>query len=248
MLRALRAEVLKLKRSRIPLWTALAVCVMPLLSVMVAKLTDGELAHTTYEAFMLAGPEMLASATAVLLFGLCAAYLFTREHEEGTLRNALTLPLRREWLVAAKMIVLAVWVALLTLLSVAVQAAYAAFLGLDGFAWAHVALATTRSLEVALVVYMTLPVVVLLAILGKGYLPPMLFSAVALSAGITFAVVGWERWFPWSMPMVFSGMTFAAKHGPNGQLGAGSWAVLAAMFAVGLAVVMFYVDRADNVQ
>lgn len=249
MLRALKAEVLKLKRSRMPMWTALAVCLYPLLAVFTAKLTDGELAHTTWDQFMRAGPEMIASAWGVMLFGLVTAYLFVREFDDGTAKYILTLPLRREYFVVAKLGVLAAWVLGLTVLSVAVQAGYAAFLGLTGFAWEHIGTGLTRSLLVSLVIYLSLPVVAWLAMLGKGYMPPMLFSALTAAAGLMMAFAGWARWFPWSMPMVFTGMTFA----PPGTitetaLGIASWAIVLGLFAVGLAAVFWYVDRVDNAQ
>lgn len=248
MLRSLRAEMLKLKRARTPVWTALAVCLFPLLPVFTAKLVDGELAHATWEQFMRAGPEMIASAWGLMLFGLATAYLFGREFDDGTAKYMLTLPLRREYFVVSKMAVLAGWVVGLTLLSVAVQAGYAALLGLTGFSWEHIAAGLTQSLKVSLMIYLTLPVVALLAMLGKGYLPPMLFSALMMAAGMMLATVGWERWFPWSMPIVFAGMTFGPRDAATGQLGAASWAIAFGLFAAGLAAVFWYVDRVDNTQ
>ncbi len=247
MLRALKSEILKLKRSRMPQWTAVAVCLFPLLTVFTAKLTDGELAHSTWDQFMLAGPEMIASAWGFLLFGLATAYVFVREFDDGTAKNMLTLPLRREYFVIAKMVVLAGWVLGLTVLSVAVEAGYAAFLGLAGFSPEHIVAGLTRSLLVSLVIYLTLPVVALLAMLGKGYMPPMLFSALATSGGLMMAVAGWARWFPWSMPMVFAGIAFApAGTIADTALGVYSWAILVGLFAVGLSALFGHVDRADN--
>jgi ABC-2 type transport system permease protein len=248
MLRALKAEVLKLKRARVPMWTALAVCLMPLLAVLTAKLTDGELAHVTWEEFMRAGPEMIASAWGLLVFGLATAYVFGREFEDGTAKYMLTLPLRREYFVAAKMVVLAAWVLGLTILAVAVEAGYAAFLGLKGFAWGHIGTGLALSLEVSAVLYLTLPVVALLALLGKGYLPPMLFSALMMVSSMMLAIVGWARWFPWSMPTILAGMMFGLPDASRGHLGPESWVIAVGLFVAGSAAVLRYVDTADNAE
>jgi ABC-2 type transport system permease protein len=247
MLRAIRAEFAKLKRARVPLWTAAAVCLFPLLSVMAIRLTDGA-PRATWTAFMLFGPRMIASAYGVMLFGLAAAYLFGREFTEGTEKNMLTLPVRREAFVAAKLVVLAVWVGALALLAVAAQALYAALLGLDGFAWAGLAETLEQSLQVALMIYLTLPVVAWLSMIGRGYLTPMVFSALIASAGMVVAEVGWGRWFPWSMPIAVTGSVFMPPTAGVPGLSPASWAIAAGVFALGLAATFAYVDRVDNTQ
>lgn len=244
MLRALKAEALKLKRSKMPFWTALAVVLMPLMFVG-GPSTDGPL--DTFGSFLRVGPQLIAGYVGVVLFGLVAAYLFGREYSDGTAKYMLTLPVRRESFVMAKMLLLAGWVAALTLLSVGVHTAYAGAMGLDGFAWNGVATSLADSLKVSLLIFLTLPIVALLAMAGRSYLQPMIFSAVMSAAGVSFTFVGWERWFPWSMPVAQVGIIL----GPPIRLRPlvpGSWAVALATFAVGLAALLWYVDRADNHQ
>jgi hypothetical protein len=138
-------------------------------------------------------------------------------------------------------------VAGLAIFSVALQAACAALLGLDGFAWKHLATAASDSLLIAATLYFTLPIVAWLAVLGKGYLPPMMFSAVAASAGLVLGVVGWGRWFPWAMGASVSG-TFLGPMLRTPTLVTGSWVVEATVFVAGIAAVILYIDRADNLQ
>jgi ABC-2 type transport system permease protein len=247
MLRALKAEVLKLRRARMVMWTALSVALVPAVVASSLKLSNTDLGRTTWESFMDFAPQMMASWWGVLLFGLAASYLFGREYADGTAKTMLTLPIRRESFVAAKMIVLAAWVFGLTALSVVLEAACAAVLRLPGFAWEHVWATAGESMTIALLVYLTLPVVAWLAMLEKGYLPPMLFSAFMATAGFMCGAIGWGRWFPWSMPLAVAGSAF----GPLIQkptLVAGSWVVEVVVFSIGLAAVIAYIDRADNTQ
>ena len=244
MLRALRAEMSKLRRSSTPLWTCLVVLLAPAITASTLSLTDAGSARTDWGAFMRGGPQLMASWYGILLFGMAAAYLFGREYGEGTAKEMLTLPLRREYFFVAKMIVLAAWVLGLALLSLAAQAGYAAVLGLDGFSWAEAARCVTISLKVALLTYATLPWVALLAMVGRGYLAPMVYSALAAFFGVALAEAGWSRWFPWSMSLSVTGVTlFPAV--PMPTLVFGSWALMALVFVMGAAATLWYGDRAD---
>ena len=92
MLRAVRAELLKLKGARIVLWTALAAASFPLFTTFTIRLIDGRADHTTWDSFMRTAPVTMASWWGLLVFGLAASYLFGREYTEGTAKNLLALP------------------------------------------------------------------------------------------------------------------------------------------------------------
>jgi len=247
MLRALRAEVLKLRRARMLLWTALTVAVVPSVLASSTRVIGGGPVGGTWASFMRLAPQMMASWWAIPLFGLAAAFTFGREFSDGTAKNMLTLPIRREAFIFAKLLVLAGWVLGLTALSIVLQAVGAVVLGLPGFEWVHIRSAAIQSLQIAGLVYATLPLVAALAMLEKGYLPPMIFSAFMATAAFMVGTVGWGSWFPWSMPLAITGSAF----GPlieKPTLVAGSFVVEATVFLVGLAVMLVYIDRADNTE
>jgi ABC-type transport system involved in multi-copper enzyme maturation permease subunit len=243
MLRALRAELLKLKRSPMPAWTALVVLMAPLFAHEMAKSTPG--VRLTWEAFMRTGPALLASWYGTVLFGLVTAYVFGREYSEGTSKEMLTLPIRRECFIAAKATILVAWLLGLTLLSVIAQAGGAAMVGYKGASWSVATDCWAVSLKVALLIFATLPVVALLAMRGRGYLAPLAYSALAGTLGLGLAEAGWTRWFPWSMQIRVAGMAlFPAVSMPS--LVTASWALMALVFAAGAGGVVWYVDSADN--
>jgi ABC-2 type transport system permease protein len=159
----------------------------------------------------------------------------------------LTLPLRREYLVAAKLVVLAAWVLGLALFSVVAQAGYALLLGVGGATWAEAALSIRDAVAVAALIFATLPVVALLAMIGRGYLAPMAYSGVMASVGVALAEAGWTRWFPWSMQIAVSGMALFPAVEMQGLV-PGSWAVSLGLFGIGLAALFAYVDLADSPQ
>lgn len=247
MLRALTAEIVKLKRSRILMWTVLTVIVWPSVTDIMARLGGGSREHVTWEFFMHIATQQVASWYGVPLFGLVAAYLFGREFGEQTARNLLTLPVRREYFMVSKLIVMLAWVFALAVLSVAVHAGYAAVLGLRGFAWDYVGESLGDTLLVTLVIACTLPFVGWLAMIGRGYLAPMLFSLLAFMSGLVLLQTGAESWFPWSMPLAVTGINwFPGSQGTG--LETSSWVVLIAVFAVGVAAILVYIDWADNLE
>ena len=247
MLRALQAEVLKLKGSRVPLWTGSVVLLAPLLTLAAVRGRPGGAALLGWTAFMRSGAQLIAGVYGVMLFGLVAAYLFGREYVEGTAKEMLTLPLTRESFIVAKMAVLAVWVLGLTLFSMVTQAGYAALAGADGFSLGGLTSVLLDDLTVSLLVFATLPMVALLAVAGRGYLAPMTYSAVMAAAGLGLAEAGWSRWFPWSMPMAVTGIALGPLLPMPGLVFA-SWAIALGLFAGGLAALFWFVDRADSAQ
>jgi len=245
VLRALRAELLKLNRSKAVWGTVAIVTMFGLLTVVVTRFEDLSLRHATWRETLVLAPQFMAGWWGLLVFGMAAAALFGSEFGDGTAASMLTTPIRREYFVVAKMIVLALWSAALAALAVATQMVAAFLLGADGFAWSYVAQRTGDSLLVAFMIYMTLPIVALISMVGRGYLAPMLYSSALTALCLAATFLGWERWLPWAMPL-----TVAGGIAPPGMLDttlpAASWAILAAAFVAGMVAVFVYMDRAES--
>lgn len=245
MLRVLKAELLKLRGSKAVWGTITVVVSFALLTISLSRLYFAGSAQTTWTEVLKLAPQFMAGWWGLLVFGLAAASLFGSEFSDGTVASMFTTPIRREYFVVAKMTVLALWVVVLALVAVAGQSLAAVLLGADGFAWELVFACLGDSLLVALILYLTIPVVALISMLGRGYIAPMLYSTGLTALSMTAGFLGWERWLPWAMPL-----TVAGGIAPPGiiepGLPAGSWALLIAFFALGLAAVFVYVNRVDS--
>ena len=264
MMRVLGAEFLKLKRSRMPLWWGLIVlvagslglAVLPVLSDpaiqtqiakgggVFAKAVAAGAYGPTWANYLRIGLQGMSGSWGVLTFGFVTAYLFGREFKEGTAKTMLTLPLRREYFVLAKMLVLAAWVLCLGALSVLVTMGSAVALGAGGFAWTHVLKNVIDTLGVTVLLYLTLPLVAWFAMLGKGYLPPMLYSLAAMMVSNGLVETPLSRWVPWNMPLHLVGASWYPV--PPSALTAGSWAIAVIFFLAGLAALVWRVDHADS--
>lgn len=243
-MRVLKAELLKLKGAKAVWGTVAIVASFAFMTLAFSDLGGTASSNDTWEQILSIGPPFMAAWWGLMVFGLATSSLFGAELSEGTASSILTTPIRREYFVAAKLIVLALWVAFLALVSVTCQSLVAVLLGADGFAWSLVATCLVDNLHVALMLYLTLPVVALISMLGRGYLAPMLYSTALTALSMTAGWVGWERWVPWAMPI-----TVAGGIGPPGMfdkgLPAASWGILIGMFVLGLTALTMYMNWAD---
>lgn len=242
MLRVLKAEFLKLKRARALLWTVVVVLAFAGMTAWGAEIWDPN-GGATWANIMAGGPMYMAGWWGTLIFSMAAAHLFGTEFSDRTAAAMFTTPVRREYFLAAKFVVLAAWAVLLALVSVGAQAGIAIVEQAHGFEWQIVAETLGHSLMIAFLLYFTMPLVALVAMLGRGYVAPMLFASAAMTASWAAGFLGWAEWFPWSMPA-----TVAGGLGPPTSLitdlGFGSWLILGCLFVGGMMAVFAYVDRA----
>jgi ABC-type transport system involved in multi-copper enzyme maturation permease subunit len=245
VLRVLRAEFLKLRRAQVVLWTAATVVFFASFNVWGAQIWSPGVTTPTWEGILSASAMYMAGWWGILIFGLAAAHLFGAEYSEGTAASMLTTPIRRECFLAAKFIVLAAWVLVLVSVSIGSHLLAAVVQGATGFSWSLLWDTVQTNLEVAFLLYLTLPLTALISMLGRGYVAPMLFSTAVMTASWSCGFLGWARWFPWAMPSTVGGGL-----GPPDilvrQLGPSSWAIIGTLFVVGLIGAFAYVNRAGD--
>ena len=260
-MRALAAEFGKLKRSRMILWTMLIIIgytsiglvTYPIIEDLMASnsapmgqgvselFAEAGITEIGWDAAMRFIPMGVSGAWGVMVLSLIAAYVFGREMREGTDVAYATLPVRRESFVFAKLVVIAVWAIGLALLSVIAQVGVdLIYLGTEGFRWSYVWRGFYETLYAMLPLYLTLPVIAWLSLTRKGYLRPMVFAVIVFTLSTGMVGMDAAKYFPWSMPIVLSGVTWMPM---RGDLGIASWAIALAVFVIGLLAVIRRVNR-----
>lgn len=180
----------------------------------------------------------------MILYSIIVSYVFGREYAEGTAKNMLGLPVRRELFVAAKLVVSSLWFLALTLALLAESLIVGAVLGFSGFSWALFLHEAGNVLVAALLSLALGPTVAWIAVASGGYLAPLGFTIFSLVLGTAFGATAWARWVPWSIVPLFSGLA-----GPRvEELGPGSYLVMAAFFAATALGAASRFSRADNTQ
>jgi ABC-type transport system involved in multi-copper enzyme maturation permease subunit len=255
----LAAEFLKLRRSRVTWFSLAALSLGPLAIALMmwivrepgraAKLgllgTKADLSGltATWPAYF-SMLTMVVGMGGMLLLAFVVAYVFGREYTEGTAKNLLALPVGRHWFVLAKLVVSAAWWAVLVVAVLVEGFVLGALLRLPDFSPALAANAVRDALLAAAVAYLLVPVIAWIAMLGRGYLPPLGFALAMLAVGDVLSHTGWAAWFPWSIVPLFIG----AIGKPASTIAPASFVVVALTFVGGIAATIAQLRWADNAQ
>ncbi len=254
---ALYAELLKAVRSRVPWITAAGFSLAPIAGgLFMIILKDPEQARRLgiigAKAQFVGGTAdwpsffgLIAQATAVggmLVFAFVASWVFGREPADGTTKNLLALPTPREAIVAAKFVVIGLWVGILTALIYALALAIGAAVGLPLFSPALLWRSAIQIFAAAGLTLALMPAVSFLASAGRGYLAPLGFAALTLFLSQILAALGWGAYFPWSVPAVYSGV--AGEQG--GTIVGASYAVVVVTCLLGIAATLVWWRWADQ--
>lgn len=265
MMRALRSEFGKFRRSRALLWAVVVVLAYAVVAMglNVALLHNkefvggldkvgGAFKQAADQGFyvlnwknqMRVAVQGISGTWGILLLSFVTAYVFSREYKERTSKNLMTTPVRREYFVAAKCVVVGLSALALALLTLLVHGAGLMLLGVPGFSWGIVGGAALDALAVTALLALTLPLVAWISMTGQGYLRPMLFALGAQLVGNAIVNTAASKYWPWNMPVHLIGASWMPV--VSGGLPAASWLVAFGVCAAGLALAFRHVDTADD--
>ena len=185
----------------------------------------------------------IGSIGGLIIVSVVVSYVFGREYTEGMAKNLLALPIPRSWFVLGKLVVSAAWFALLTLWLVGLTFIAGSLLGLTGLTSAIFLAAAGKLMILALMAFCCAVLVAWIAVETRGYFAPLGFAIFTLVLANIFGRTGWGPCVPWTIVGLYSGVA-----GPETTLGAGSFAIIAMTFLIGLALTVRHKVYADNVQ
>ncbi|HZJ03511.1 MAG TPA: ABC transporter permease [Thermoleophilia bacterium] len=255
----LTTEFLKLRRSKVTWLSLLAYATGPSVGALFMWIvrdperagqlgllgTKADLAglDATWESYFLLLTQ-ISGLGGMILLAVIAAYVFGREYAEGTAKNMLALPVPRYRFALAKLTVVFVWFAGLSVFAIAETVVLGLTLGLSGISAGTVWGGASDVLIAAGVAFLLVPTVAWVATLGRGYLPPMGFAIFTLVLGNVFGATGWGKWFPWSIVPLFAGVA-----GPRVEtLAPASLVVVVLTFLAGVGATFAQMRYADNQQ
>ncbi len=142
----------------------------------------------------------------LLVYTVIAAYLFSREYSEKTLKTVLTVPVPRLSLIASKFSMLLIWMIALTLVSWSstfiLAAAYHAIFGMAEFsvtvAWHYLG----QMLFGGVLMFLTLSPFAFLAEWTKGLVVPVIAAATVLMGNAALANEAIGALFPWTATLL----------------------------------------------
>jgi ABC-2 type transport system permease protein len=249
---AVWVEMLKARRSKMPLLTALGFSLIPLgggffmiilkdpefarrvgLISAKAQITMGVADWPTYLQFLTLGTAM----GGIMLFSLIGSWVFGREYSDRTVKDLLALPTSRSAIVLAKFVVIAGWSAALTALILSIGLAVGTAVVLPPvpaqvILQGGVTLAITAILAIAVVTP-----IIFFASAGHGYLPPVGVAILAVGLAQVVGIIGYGEYFPWTIPGLYS-------QGEN--LGIVSYVIVILASVAGIASTLTWWELADQ--
>ncbi len=254
---ALWTETLKMRRSKVPLFTSVGFSFSALVDgLFMVIMKDPEAARKmgliSAKAQLLAGTadwptffSVLAQAVAVggaILFAIITIWMFGREFSDHTVKELLALPTSRETIIAAKFMIIAVWTLILTVFIFLIGLIIGSLVDIPGWSTELLRSAFGDVMGSGLLTVLLLPFVALLASAGRGYLPSFGWTILTVVMSQIAAITGWGDWFPWSVPALFSGAA-----GPRADLlGWYSYIIVILTSLIGLAATFHWWRTADQ--
>jgi ABC-2 type transport system permease protein len=257
-LSALWAETLKARRSKVPLLTAAAFSMLPLvaglfmfilkdperaramglISVKAQLFTAGVADWPAFFDVLLQGIGIAGT----ILYAFIIAWVFGREFSDHTVKELLALPTPRWSIVGAKFVLTATWTMALALFVLILGFGVGRAVSISGWSLELSWQSSVDLMVTAVLSFMLMPFVALFASVGRGYLPGLGWAFLTLALGQIAAVMGWGDWFPWSVPPLFSGMAGARAE----MLGWHSYVLVVLTFAAGVAITVIWWRSADQ--
>jgi len=227
---ALWAELLKVRRSRVPWVTFAAFGVAGLvggffmfvlqdpdrarsLGLLGAKaqLTGGTADWAGYFALI----AQIAAVGGILVFGLAVIWLFGREFSDGTAKDLMALPTSRTAIVVAKFLVGAAWCVSLTIEVLLVSILVGTMLMLPGWSGGTALSGIGTVFGAALLTIALVTTYGFVASIGRGYLSAVGVMFLSVFAAQVVAALGFGAWFPWSVPSLLGGIAGPDQAGPD---------------------------------
>ncbi|MCB0121957.1 MAG: ABC transporter permease, partial [Caldilineaceae bacterium] len=212
---ALWAEMLKVRRSKVPLLTAVGFSLAPLMGglfMIILKDPVGarEMGLLGAKAQLVVGVadwpayfDILAQAVAIggaALFAILTIWVFGREFVDHTAKELMALPTARASIVAAKFVVVLLLGLGLTLYIFGLGLLVATLVDIPGWSQQLVGEAFIGVMGAAMLTLALMPFVALLSSTGRGYLPPIGWTFLTVFLANIVAYTGWGDWFPWTVP------------------------------------------------
>jgi ABC-2 type transport system permease protein len=205
---ATAAELTKFLRARVVATTTamLVVGIALLCSSMLLAVRHGD-ARTSAKMGALVEPggwvgylatgSQITAVAGLLGFGVVLSWLMGREFAQGTVSGLFALPVSRDTLAAAKLLVYAGWVVTVSVALTATLVLLGFAFGLGGFDAAAAPLVLRQLLVALLTGLLALPAA-WVATLGRGLLPGIAAIVVVVVVAQVAAIAGAGGWFPFA--------------------------------------------------
>lgn len=177
----------------------------------------------------------------VIVYGVIAAYLFSREYTENMLKSILTIPVSKGAFLTAKFLMLFVWMLILTVVAWGTTL----FLSIVGNAAEFSTIIIKESLKEyflgVFLLYFTMSPFVFITIWFKNLVTPIIAAATVVLGNVALANEDLAVLFPWSSPYLIASGDIA-KYSYSAEI---ALAIIFALFFIGVLTSFIYFRKQD---
>jgi ABC-2 type transport system permease protein len=162
---------------------------------------------------------LLVSIGGLIIFGFIFVWIFGREYSDKAYYDMLSLPTSRVVIVIAKIITAAYWSMALVLIVFIFMLGIGAVLQLPGWSSATTMHGLALLLGTGALTILGCIPFGLMASITRGYLPAVGGMFLVLVLGQIINQIGYGQYFPWNIPMMYSGAAQALSGKTAAPLG-----------------------------
>jgi ABC-2 type transport system permease protein len=254
---ALKAEIIKIKHSKILLVSFITFSIVPIMGGVFmlamqnpAAMAQASLLKTKMEAMNVSADwgalfmilTMAMGIGGIIIFGFIASWIFGREYSDNTVKDLLSLPVSKTRILNAKYMVYFFGAIILAIFNLVFGMAIGLALRLPGFESINILMCLRDYCITTILTVLLGTPIAFFSMLGKGYLAPLGFVVLVLIFSQIIAALGYGNYFPWAVPALFSGAAGEYKEQLNGM----SYLILFIVAIFGYCVTILYWKYTDH--
>lgn len=243
MVNLLYCEFLKLKRSKMFLISVLGAMVAPIMvfaGLVKAKITEPDKIITYWDMLEQTNLYVLL-LFGVIVYGVIAAYLFSREYTENTLKAVLTVPVSKGAFLTSKFLMLFVWMMILTAVAWVVTLILSVIGNAAEFSVDIIVESLKEYFLGAFLLYFTMSPFVFITLWLKNLVTPIIATATAVLGNVALANEDLGVLFPWTSPyLIASGDIVKYSYSTETAL-----TIILAVFSIGIFASFIYFEKED---
>jgi len=193
-------EILKLKRCKIFNLSLIGALIAPLMisgEIVKSKFDNPDKIITFADLFESTNLYIMM-IFGLILYGLIAAYLISREYSENTLKSVLTVPISKAKYLFSKFIILFIWILLLTIISWISTIVFGFIFGAEYLRTQDIIISIKAYLLGGVFLFLTSSPVVFITLYSKNIIAPIIFMASVVMANIMLSNSDLGVYFPWT--------------------------------------------------
>jgi ABC-2 type transport system permease protein len=189
---------------------------------------------------------LMMSIGGLVIFGFIFVWIFGREFSDKTIYDMLSLPVSRVAIVIAKVMTAVCWSGALILLVFLLMLGVGALLQLPEWSAAAVFNGLAGMLVTGLLTVLVCITFALIASIARGYLLAVGCIFLVLLLGQVISHIGYGQYFPWTVPMLYSGAAEALTGAAAAPLGKVSYILVGIVGALSLVFTVAWWRYADQ--